>query len=238
MAQQVSSGAGVFMKRENLTQAVEDYLKTIYELLSQHGRASTTQIAEALDVKPASVTGMIQKLAAADPPLVEYEKHRGVVLTPEGEAAALEIIRHHRLLERFLYEILGFPWEKVHEEAHRLEHVISEEFEERMADILGNPTHDPHGDPIPTQELTMPTFATLCLGELREGQSAIVKRVPDTDPDLLRYLAAVGVIPQTQFDVMAYSPFDGNLTIQLLGQEGTVVLGPGITSKIFVEIVS
>jgi DtxR family Mn-dependent transcriptional regulator len=226
------------MKRENLTPAVEDYLKTIYELISLHGRASTTQIAQALDVKPASVTGMIQKLAAADPPLVEYEKHRGVILTPEGEAVALEILRHHRLLERFLYEVLGFSWEKVHEEAHRLEHVISEEFEERMADFLGNPTHDPHGDPIPTQELTMPSFATLCLGDLREGQGAVVKRVPDTDPDLLRYLADVGVIPETQFDVMAYSPFDGNLTIQLIDRDDAVVLGPGITSKIYVEIIS
>jgi len=226
------------MKRENLTQAVEDYLKTIFELISVHGRASTTQIAEALDVKPASVTGMIQKLAAADPALVEYEKHRGVTLTQEGEEIALGIIRYHRLLERFLYEVLGFPWDEVHEEAHRLEHVISEKFEERMVDILGNPTHDPHGDPIPTLELTMPSYATLCMGELREGQSAVVKRVPDTDSDLLRYLAEVGVIPEAHFDVMAYSPFDGNLTIRLVDRDSAVVLGPGITSKIFVEKIS
>jgi len=224
------------MKPENLTQAVEDYLKTIYELMSLHGRASTTQIAEALDVRPASVTGMIQKLAAIDPPLVIYEKHRGVLLTPKGERAALEVIRHHRLLERFLYEILGFSWEKVHNEAHRLEHVISEEFEERIADLLGDPTHDPHGDPIPYSDLTMPSFATMCMGDLRSGQSGIVKRVPDTDPDLLCYLADVVVVPEANFTVIEYSTFDDNLKIQVEGAYEPVVLGLNITTRIYVEL--
>ena len=224
------------MTRENLTQAVEDYLKTIYKLMSVHGRVSTSQIAEAMDVKPASVTGMIQKLAAADPPLLAYEKHHGVLLTANGEKAALEVIRNHRLLERFLYEILGFPWERVHEEAHRLEHVISEEFEERMADVLGDPIYDPHGDPIPSRDLTMPSFTTLCLCDLRPNQLAIVKRVPDSDPDLLQYLAEVGIIPDTHLEIIGYSPFDDNLTLQVKGEGEPVVLGSSITAKIFVEI--
>jgi DtxR family Mn-dependent transcriptional regulator len=225
------------MKRENLTQAIEDYLKTIYKLSSTYERATTTKISEALDVKPASVTGMIQKLAAANPPLVKYRKHRGVLLTPDGEKVALEILRHHRLLERFLYETLGFPWDEVHEEADRLEHVISEEFEERIAKILGDPSHDPHGDPIPTRDLKMPAFSTLCLGELRSRQHAIVKRVQDTDPELLRYLGELGVVPEARFVVVDYSPFDENLKIQVVDQDEPVVLGPGITCQIFVEIV-
>jgi DtxR family Mn-dependent transcriptional regulator len=226
------------MKRESLTQAIEDYLKIIYDLTSLHKRATTTQIAEALDVKPASATGMIQKLAATNPPLVEYRKHRGVVLTPDGEKVALEILRHHRLLERFLHETLGFSWDEVHEEADRLEHVISEEFEERIAQVLGNPTHDPHGDPIPTRDLKMPSFATLCLAELRAGQRATVKRVRDTDPDLLRYLGELGFVPETVFKVLEYSPFDDNLKIQVVGRDEPIVLGPGITCQIFVEVQS
>ncbi|MCJ7703732.1 MAG: metal-dependent transcriptional regulator [Anaerolineales bacterium] len=226
------------MKRDHLTQAIEDYLKIIYELTTLHGRATTTQIAEALDVKPASVTGMVQKLAATNPPLVEYRKHRGVVLTAEGEKAALETLRHHRLLEHFLHQILGFPWDEVHEEADRLEHVISEEFEERLAQVLGDPTHDPHGDPIPTRDLVMPSYATLCLAELRAGQRAIVKRVRSDRSDLLRYLSSIGVVPEASFEVVEYSPFDENLKIWVDGQDETVVLGAGITCQIFVEVVS
>ena len=225
------------MGSQALTESVEDYLKTIFELVSIHGRASTTQIAEVLDVKPASVTGMVQRLAETDPPLLVYEKHRGVLLTPTGEKAALEVIRSHRLIERFLYEILGFSWDKVHEEAHRLEHVISEEFEERMAAVLGNPTHDPHGDPIPSRDLKMPTCTNLCLHNLQVGQTAIVKRVPDADSALLCYLAEVGVIPGTCIEVMDYSPFDENLKIKVAENDELIVFGPRITTKIYVEII-
>lgn len=224
------------MKREHLTQAVEDYLKVIYELIVIHGRATTTDIADELDVKPASVTGMIQKLAAAAPPLVEYEKHRGVALTPDGERVALEIIRHHRLLEQFLHETLGFPWDEVHEEAHRLEHVISEAFEERIAQVLGNPSFDPHGAPIPTRDLKMPSCTNLGLDQLRNGQRGIIKQVPDDNPELLRYLGDSGVFPETSFTVIEYSPFDNNLKIQMDGRDEPVVLGPGITCQIYVEL--
>jgi DtxR family Mn-dependent transcriptional regulator len=222
--------------RENLTHAIEDYLKTIYDLAGTHGRASTTQIAEVLDIKPASVTGMVQKLASTKPPLVDYQKHRGVVLTPEGEKVALEIIRHHRLLELFLHETLGYSWDKVDEEADRLEHVISEEFEERIAKALGDPTHDPHGDPIPTRDLEMPSSPTTCLSELRSNQQAIIKRVRDTDPELLRYLSERGIIPGASVHILEYSPFDGNLSLKVEDRHEVVVLGTRVTRQIYVSL--
>jgi DtxR family Mn-dependent transcriptional regulator len=221
--------------RNKLTHAVEDYLKVIYELSLAHDRATTTKIAEQLEVAPASVTGMIKKLASTSPPLVEYVKHRGVVLTRRGKEIALEVIRHHRLLELFLHETLGYSWDQVDAEADRLEHVISEEFEERIAQVLGDPTHDPHGDPIPTRDLEIPTHATLSLRDLRPEQRATIQRVRDTDPELLRYLSDRGIVPQAGFTVVDYSLFDGNLTLMVDGQEEAVVLGPRITRQIFVE---
>ena len=128
-----------------LTQSTQDYLKHIFELTENGSAASTNDLASRLGVRPASVTGMVQKLALAEPPLVEYHKHQGVTLTPEGEQAALEVLRHHRLLESWLVQSLGYSWDEVHEEACRLEHVISEDFEARMAAALGNPERDPHG---------------------------------------------------------------------------------------------
>lgn len=221
--------------RDELTHAVEDYLKTIYDLTLSHGRATTSKIADVLEIAPASVTGMLQKLANTTPPLVEYRKHRGVVLTPQGEKVALEIIRHHRLLELFLHETLGYSWDQVDDEADRLEHVISEEFEQRIAEVLGYPTHDPHGDPIPTKDFKVPEHAKLCLDELRPEQGGTIHRVRDSDPDLLRYLSERGVVPKANFTVTAYSPFDGNLTLSMDDREETVVLGPLITQEIFVE---
>jgi DtxR family Mn-dependent transcriptional regulator len=220
-----------------VTHAIEDYLKTIYDLTATRERASTNQIAEVLDVKPASVTGMIKKLSQSTPPLVDYQKHQGVALTPEGEKVALETIRHHRLLETFLHETLGFDWDTVHAEADRLEHVISEEFEERIAQALGDPTHDPHGDPIPDRDLQMPNQATTRLSDLRLGQQAIVQRVRDSDPELLRYLSERGLVPGVQIKVLDYSPFDDNLCLELEGRVESVVLGPRITRQIFVELV-
>jgi len=220
--------------RENLTHAIEDYLKAIYKLTAAHGRASTNHLAECLEVKPASVSGMIKKLSETEPPLVEYEKHRGVVLTPDGEKVALEIIRHHRLLELYLHQMLGYPWDKVHEEADRLEHVISEEFEARIAAALGDPLQDPHGDPIPTVELTLPPSTSTPLSQLRPGDRATLRRVQDSDPELLCYLEDRGLIPQIRLTVLEYSPFDDNLTIQLEGQMDTLVLGPRVTNQVFV----
>jgi DtxR family Mn-dependent transcriptional regulator len=222
--------------RENLTRVIEDYLKTIYELTRSNQRATTNQIAERMGVTPASVTNMIQKLAETDPPLLDYRKHRGVQLTSEGERVALEIIRHHRLLEMFLHETLGYSWDEVHEEADRLEHVISEEMEERIAISLGNPQHDPHGDPIPSRDLQMPQSSDLTLSQLRPPQKAQVNRVSDTDPDLLRYLSERGIEPAAQLEVLDFSPFDNNLQIRVEGEEEPVVLGAVITSQVFVEV--
>lgn len=224
--------------REQLTHAIEDYLKTIYDLSASFGRAGTNQIAEALRVTPASVTGMIKKLASTDPPLVIYEKHRGVVLSEEGERIALELVRHHRLLELFLHQILGYDWDQVHDEADRLEHVISEDFEEKIAAALGNPRHDPHGDPIPTRDLVVPITATTSMVDLRPGQSAVIKRVRDTDAELLRYLSEQGVTPHARLSVVGYTPFDNNLHILVEGQEQPIVLGEAITSKVFVEVLT
>jgi DtxR family Mn-dependent transcriptional regulator len=222
--------------RENLTRVIEDYLKTIHELTRTNERATTNQIAERMGVTPASVTNMIQKLAAADPPLLDYQKHRGVQLTAQGERVALEIIRHHRLLEMFLHQILGYSWDEVHEEADRLEHVISEEMEERIAISLGNPQHDPHGDPIPTRDLQMPKSSEITLNQLRPSQKGLVKRVSDSDPDLLRYLSKMGIQPAAQLTILDYSPFENNLEVLVAGEAKPVVLGPRITSQIFVEI--
>jgi DtxR family Mn-dependent transcriptional regulator len=221
--------------RAHLTDSVEDYLKVIYEITLEDDRASTNQIAARMDVEPASVTGMLKRLAANDPPLVEYQKHRGAELTDEGEKVALEIIRHHRLLELFLHETLGFSWDQVHAEADRLEHVISEEFEERIAATLGNPLVDPHGDPIPTRELKMPAEAWVRLNDLRTGQRATVQRVGDERPELLRYLTTIGLTPGVHLSVTGYSEMDGNLQIQTA--ERNLVLGPRVTNQIFVEVV-
>jgi len=222
--------------REKLTYVIEDYLKTIYDLTVESGRATTNQIADRMDVTPASVTNMIQKLAATDPPLLEYRKHRGVTLTPEGEKIALEIIRHHRLLEVFLHQTLGYSWDEVHDEADRLEHVISEEFEARIDESLGHPRQDPHGDPIPSRELHLPDAAMIPLNEIRPGQRATIQRVRDTNPDMLRYLNDMGLTPGSRITALEVSPFDENLRLQIEGQAEVVVLGPKVTSQVFVDL--
>ncbi len=222
------------MSRENLTQAIEDYLKTIYEITQSEERASTNAIAEHMGVKAASVTGMLKRLASNDPPLLEYRKHHGVELTPEGERVALEVIRHHRLLELFLHDTLGYPWDEVHAEADRLEHVISEELEERIALSLGDPRHDPHGDPIPSRDLDLPAELLVPLDEVRPGQSATVQRVRNDDPALLRYLQSIGITPQAELFVLDHSSFDGNLRLEVAGE--IRVLGPAVTQQVFVEI--
>lgn len=214
--------------------SIQDYLKRIYELTENGLPASTNDLARELNVKPASVTGMIQKLAAEKPALVEYQKHQGVTLTSTGKRAALEVIRHHRLLEAWLVQTLGYSWDEVHEEAERLEHVISEDFERRIAAALGNPTRDPHGELIPTADLKMPVDDTTPLSSLRASQSATIQRVVAADPNLLRHLDSLGLTPGIQIEVIEYSEFDNNLTVKV-GRKVNV-LGLNITTKIFVEI--
>ncbi|MDA1330044.1 MAG: metal-dependent transcriptional regulator [Chloroflexi bacterium] len=221
--------------RASLSQSIEDYLKAVYELTRGNGRATTNALAEHLDVAPASVTGMLQKLAETKPPLLEYQKHRGVRLTSEGERVALETIRHHRLLELFLHQILGYEWDEVHEEADRLEHVISERFEERIAAALGDPNLDPHGDPIPRPDLSLPDSSATLLRTLRPGETATVTRVRDTLPELLRHLSELGVVPGVSVHITEYSEFDGNLHLRLDQSPDEIVLGPRVTSQVFVE---
>jgi DtxR family Mn-dependent transcriptional regulator len=168
---------------------------------------------------------MIQKLAAWDPPLLDYQKHRGVALTKDGRDAALRTIRHHRLIEMFLHEALGFSWDEVHEEAERLEHVISE----------GDPTHDPHGDPIPTRDLEIPPSLNIRMSEMRADQQAVIRRVRDTDPQLLRYLSNLGITPGAEVRARDYSAFDENLHLEILGGDD-IVLGSRVTRQVYVEL--
>jgi DtxR family transcriptional regulator, Mn-dependent transcriptional regulator len=222
------------MIQKQITQSTQDYLKHIFELTENGEPASTNDLAARLGISPASVTGMVQKLAGTMPPLLEYRKHQGVRLTPEGERVALEVLRHHRLLEAWLVKSLGYSWDEVHEEACRLEHVISEDFEARMAAALGDPERDPHGDPIPSAALVMPREQARPLSSIQSVQQAVILRVNDEDPTFLRHLDELGLVPGANLKVTNYSAFDDNLTITVQGKSPTV-LGPGITSKIFVE---
>ena len=231
----MSELAGV--KRHSVrSQSIEDYLKAVYELTQDAERASTNALAKALDIAPASVTGMLQKLAESDPPLLDYRKHRGVSLTEAGRKVALETIRHHRLLELFLVQYLGYEWHEVHEEADRLEHVISERFEERIAAALGDPEHDPHGDPIPRADLTLPDTAQTLLSGLKAGERGTVKRVRDTFPDLLEYLSEQGLVPGAEFEVSEISEIDSNIHVVVAGSTHEIVLGPRASNQVYVEV--
>ena len=217
-----------------ISHAAEDYLKAIYELEEDYGKVSTTALAEHLKISPASVTGMLQKLAEGRPRLVNYERHHGVALTPAGRKIALEVIRHHRLIELYLAESLGYEWDRVDAEAEKLEHVISEEFEDKICALLGDPTVDPHGDPIPTKDGSVATHSRLSLSEMEAGQAVRVARVSDSDPALLRYLAELGISPKTRLEITGKSPFDGPLHITV--GKRSHALGKSVTDKIFVEM--
>lgn len=218
---------------EHLTDSIQDYLKSIYELTDNNKPASTTSLAARLGIKPASVTGMLQKLASAKSPLVDYHKHKGVKLTAKGRRAALEVIRHHRLLETWLVRSLGYSWDEVHSEAEKLEHVISEDLEARIASELGNPVRDPHGDLIPNIDLIMPQDVTTPLSILRPPQKAVILRVKTDDVDLLRHLETLGLIPGAQLEIIDYSQYDNNVTVKVDRQ--VTVVGPNITQRIYVE---
>ncbi len=221
----------------SLTPSIQDYLKSIYELTRSESAASTNALAARLAIAPASVTGMIQRMAGAKHPLVRYEKHQGVRLTAQGRLAALEVIRHHRLIETWLVRSLGYPWDQVHEEAEVLEHVISEDFEKRISAALGNPARDPHGEPIPSANLVMPKDPSVPLAGLRPREVALVQRVEADEPALLRFLQTIGVVPGVRLKVVDVSPYDGVSQLQVGGRRRTVNLGPGVTARIFVEVV-
>jgi DtxR family Mn-dependent transcriptional regulator len=220
-----------------ITHAVEDYLKAIYELEEDFERAGTTALASALNVAPASVTGMLQKLADAHPPLVNYERHHGVTLTKAGRKIALEVIRHHRLVELYLAETLGYTWDQVDAEAERLEHAISENFEDKICAMLGDPTRDPHGDPIPGKDGSVAPQSRTTLSEVDAGQTARVARVRDDDPALLRYLGDLGIVPDATLTVAGRAPFEGPMHIRVgeIANEAHA-LGRGVTDQVFVDV--
>ncbi len=214
--------AGSSAQRNNLNhQAIEDYLKTIYMLAEEESPVSTSRIAAVRDVRPASATSMIQRLASLN--LVDYEKHYGVTLTEAGRQIALEVIRHHRLIELYLIEALGFTWDEVHEQADILEHVISEKLEERIAAALNHPTLDPHGDPIPARDGTVPQRLLAPLASLAPGSQATIARIlDDSNSELLRYLAELDLVPEVVITVTAVAPLDGPLTIVAGGREQAI----------------
>ncbi|PSP78659.1 DtxR family transcriptional regulator [Halobacteriales archaeon QS_4_69_225] len=203
-----------------LSAVMEDYIKAIYSLQAEPGeRVGTSELADALDVTSPTVSSMLSKLA--DRGLVDHEEYRGVTLTDEGEVVALEILRHHRLLEAFLTERLDYDWADVHEEADRLEHHVSEELTDRIAETLDNPGVDPHGDPIPDADLELPdSEATGRLSTAEEGDSIVVRRIRHQGDEELRYLAAAGIEPGVELEVLEVAPF-GLVTVETpAGQQG------------------
>lgn len=223
---------GSSLQRDGLNhQAIEDYLKTIYMLESEDSPVSTSRIAAAREVKPGSATSMIQRLHKLN--LVNYVKHYGVTLTDAGQEIALEVIRHHRLVELYLIEALGFSWDEVHEQADLLEHVISEKLEERIAAALNYPEFDPHGDPIPSREGEMSTIRTNRLTAVPPGTDVVFSRVlDDADSKLLRYLGSLGLVPGVRLRIIETAPFDGPITVRL--DDNTLIIGHKVANTVLV----
>ena len=217
-----------------LSQSVQDYLKTIFELRQMRERVTTNALAEQLEVAPASVTGMIKKLAEMK--LVEHTPYQGVSLTASGEKMALAIVRHHRLIELYLTEALGYSWDKVHEEADRLEHAISEEFADKISTLLGDPKVDPHGDPIPSKDGTIAAFSVHTLDQVPAGHTVRIERVRDEVPEVLRHIATLGLLPGTIVDVSRTDP-ENTLTVAL-GQGVAQVIPHEVARSIYVVDVS
>jgi DtxR family transcriptional regulator, Mn-dependent transcriptional regulator len=208
------------VSKPDLSIAIQDYLKEIYKLQASGDRATTTAIAKRLGVAPSSATSMLKKLAVLG--LADHAPYRGVELSEAGTKIALEVIRHHRLLEQYLAETLGLGIDAVHAEADRLEHVISEELEARIDEQLGYPTHDPHGDPIPDAGLNVERTALRSLEALAPGEEATVRRIPDGDAGLLRYLAELTLVPGRKVTMRRSAPFGGPLTVDVDGNEHAI----------------
>ncbi len=218
------------------TLSMEDYLKALYHLERQAPRVSTTALARWLGIAPASATEMLRRLAAWQPPLVHYTPRRGATLTPAGREAALRVIRKHRLLERFLHDILGFPWDAVHAEAERLEHAASDEFIRRLAAWLGDPAYDPHGHPIPGPDLRLPPLSDRPLAQAPVGARLTISRVSDRDPALLRRLADLGLHLGRRVRLLERTPYDHLLHLRLEPEGSAVVVGPRLAQAIFVRV--
>ena len=197
----------------DLTDAMQDYLKEIHKLRMEGRKATTSAIAERMAVRPPSVTAMLKRLTALG--LAKHAPYKGVELTPSGERVALEVIRHHRLLEQYLAQALGLGLDEVHSEADRLEHAISEELEARIDRSLGYPTHDPHGDPIPDAHLHIDRARLRTLASLEPGEEATISRVPGEDDELLRYLSELALVPGRKVKLRRAEPFGGPLTVRV-----------------------
>jgi DtxR family transcriptional regulator, Mn-dependent transcriptional regulator len=210
-----------------VSEAAQDYLKAIWKLQSR-GEVTTNALAAELGVSPASATAMLKKLDKLG--LVQYERYHGATLTPSGERVALEVVRHHRLLELYLMEALGLSWDEVHTEAERLEHNLSEELEARIDAALGYPTRDPHGDPIPNADLVLVDQERVLLCDVAAGDQAVVRRVPDSDAELLRYLASLGLMPEREVVVVEQAPFDGPVTVEVDGERHAI--GRSVAARI------
>jgi len=208
------------MSKPGLSAAIQDYLKEIYKIQAAGDRATTTAIARRMGVTPSSATSMVKKLAVLG--LAEHAPYRGIELSDAGTKIALEVIRHHRLLEQYLAETLGLGIDAVHAEADRLEHVLSEELEARIDEQLGYPTHDPHGDPIPDAGLNVDRSQLRSLDALQPGEEATVRRVPDGDAELLRYLAELTLVPGRRVLMRKSEPFGGPLTVAVDGSEHAI----------------
>lgn len=214
-----------------LTGPVEDYLKTIYEIGRGTVAVATNDIAQRLNIAPASVSGMVRRLAEQG--LLGYERYRGVTLTDAGRRAALRTIRRHRVIEAYLSEALNYPWDRVHDEAERLEHAASDELVDRMAAAIGEPVVDPHGAPIPSREGLMDETVYLSLDELGAGYGARVVRVSDDDPEMLRYLAELAIVPGAELVVVARAPYQGPISLRIAGH--LLAIGPHLASQVMVE---
>ena len=203
------------------TESIDDYLKAILELAGDDGgRATSNALATRLGISAASVTGMLRKLAIRRPTLIDYKKHHGARLTQEGRRRAMRIIRRHRLMELFLCEVLGFSWDEVHEEAERLEHVMSQKLEDRIAEKLGHPEFDPHGQSIPRKDGTLGGVNTIPLNELEPGEKAIISAVSDRDPKILRDLADQGLTPGQSLTMLEQAPIEGLITLRVGPRKG------------------
>lgn len=220
----------------NLSKSEGDYLKAIYTLTLNQETTNTMALADLLAVKPPSVTSMLNKLANQEPALVDYQKHQGVNLTEAGKRLALRLLRRHRLLELFLVNTLNYQWEDVHPEADELEHVISEKFEHQIAELMGDPQFDPHGDPIPDRDLNLPATNFIPLAELDEQAEAIIRRVQVSQTELLRHLSAQGICPGAKLTLRSRNPFDQTLQLMVGENNQPYAIGPELSHLIFVEM--
>jgi DtxR family Mn-dependent transcriptional regulator len=225
----------MFATADTLSPAIQDYLKAIYHLTRSVPATGTLDIARVLQITPASVSNMLQKMDESQPGLIKYQKRHGVSLTTVGEQAALRVLRRHRLIEEYLVEKLDYTWDQVHDEAERLEHAISPFLEQRIALALGDPAFDPHGDPIPDQNLHLPERRGLVdLRQVPVARKAVIRRVNDQRADVLAYLGQIGICPGAVIEILRSNPLEGAVQLMVAGHDQ--ILGETISAAVMVEL--